>query len=67
MLTFTGVKINIGLDILRRRPDGYHDISTAMIPVGWSDILEAVPKADGTNRQNSSGKRRDSPDQKKQG
>lgn len=26
-------KINLGLDILRRRPDGYHDIVTVMYPV----------------------------------
>ncbi len=26
-------KINIGLDVLRRREDGYHDISTVMFPV----------------------------------
>ena len=26
-------KINIGLDVLRRREDGYHDLSTVMIPV----------------------------------
>lgn len=64
MLTFTGVKINIGLDILRRRPDGYHDISTAMIPVGWSDILEAVPSADGTTRLHCSGKSVDCPAEK---
>ncbi len=47
MILFPGCKINIGLDILRRRPDGYHDIETVMMPVGWSDILEMVPAADG--------------------
>ena len=26
-------KINIGLDVLRRREDGYHDLSTVMVPV----------------------------------
>ena len=26
-------KINIGLDILRRRPDGFHDLETVMVPV----------------------------------
>lgn len=34
-------KINIGLDVLRRRADGYHDISTVMYPVhGLYDVLE---------------------------
>ena len=35
MVTFPNAKINLGLDILRKRPDGYHDISTVMIPVPW--------------------------------
>jgi 4-diphosphocytidyl-2-C-methyl-D-erythritol kinase len=33
-------KINIGLDVLRRRTDGYHDLSTVMVPVkGLYDVL----------------------------
>lgn len=47
MISFPNAKINLGLDILRRRPDGYHDISTVMIPVPWCDVLEVVP-ASGT-------------------
>lgn len=43
MILFPNAKINIGLDILRRRPDGYHDIETVMVPTGWTDILEIVP------------------------
>lgn len=34
-------KINIGLDVLRRRADGYHDLETVMYPVcGLCDELE---------------------------
>ena len=37
-------KINIGLDILRRRDDGFHDIETVMIPVaGLADTLTLEP------------------------
>lgn len=43
MITFPNAKINLGLDILCRRPDGYHDISTIMVPVKWADVLELVP------------------------
>lgn len=43
MIQFPNAKINLGLDILRRRPDGYHDIVTLMVPVGWCDVLEIVP------------------------
>lgn len=43
MLLFPNCKINLGLDILRRREDGFHDIETVMIPVrGVCDGLEIV-------------------------
>lgn len=43
-----GCKINIGLDVLRRRADGYHDIETVMYPVrGLYDEIEVVPRASG--------------------
>lgn len=46
MLYFPNCKINIGLDILRRRADGYHDIDTLMYPVmELCDGLEIVPHA----------------------
>lgn len=36
-------KINIGLDVLRRREDGYHDLETVMVPVvGLYDEVEVV-------------------------
>ena len=47
MIVFPNAKINIGLDILRRREDGYHEISTVMYPIGWCDILEIVPSNSG--------------------
>lgn len=34
MITFPNAKINIGLRITRRRPDGYHDLETLFQPVG---------------------------------
>ena len=43
MIMFPNAKINLGLDILRRRDDGYHDIETVMVPVPWQDVLEIVP------------------------
>ena len=37
-------KINIGLDVLRRRADGFHDVSTVMVPVReLYDRLEIEP------------------------
>ena len=47
MILKANCKINIGLDVLRRRDDGYHDLSTVMFPVeGLYDDVEVV-KCDG--------------------
>ena len=43
MITFPNAKINIGLQILSKRPDGFHNIASCFYPVGWSDILEIIP------------------------
>lgn len=43
MIRFPNAKINLGLNITRRRPDGYHDIETVFYPIGWKDALEIVP------------------------
>lgn len=42
MVAFPGCKINLGLHILSRRPDGYHELNTGFFPVPWSDILELI-------------------------
>lgn len=34
MIQFVNAKINIGLQIVARRPDGYHDLNTIFYPVG---------------------------------
>lgn len=39
-------KINLGLDVLRRREDGFHELETVMVPVkGLYDLLEIEPIA----------------------
>lgn len=43
MILFPNAKINLGLYITAKRPDGYHNLLTAFYPVGWRDILEIVP------------------------
>jgi 4-diphosphocytidyl-2-C-methyl-D-erythritol kinase len=42
MLIFPNAKINIGLNIITRRPDGYHDLETIFYPVMIKDALEIV-------------------------
>ncbi|WP_457651782.1 4-(cytidine 5'-diphospho)-2-C-methyl-D-erythritol kinase [Rhodocaloribacter sp.] len=36
-------KINLGLHVLRKRPDGYHDLETVLLRIGWADRLTARP------------------------
>ena len=44
MITYPNVKVNVGLNVLRARPDGYHDIETLFVPYfGMTDVLEIVP------------------------
>ncbi|MBO6082537.1 MAG: 4-(cytidine 5'-diphospho)-2-C-methyl-D-erythritol kinase [Bacteroidales bacterium] len=44
MITRPHVKINLGLNVLRKRPDGYHDLETLFVPYyGYHDTLEIIP------------------------
>lgn len=43
MVSFPPCKINLGLQILNKREDGYHNLSTGFYPVPWTDILEIIP------------------------
>jgi len=42
VVTFPNAKINLGLQILRKRPDGYHDISSLFLPIPLCDVLEVI-------------------------
>ena len=43
MICFPNAKINLGLHVVSRRPDGYHCIETVFYPVPLCDALEVVP------------------------
>ncbi|MCB9017287.1 MAG: 4-(cytidine 5'-diphospho)-2-C-methyl-D-erythritol kinase [Prevotellaceae bacterium] len=45
MITFPNAKINIGLNIVEKRADGYHNIETLFYPIPIKDALEFVPAA----------------------
>ena len=47
MITFPNAKINLGLNVTERRPDGYHNIETVFLPVAVTDVLEIVPAQHG--------------------
>ena len=42
MISFPNCKINLGLNIISRREDGYHEISSVMYPIEIQDILEVI-------------------------
>ena len=42
MIIFPNAKINIGLNIIEKRDDGYHNIESVFYPVGLCDALEVV-------------------------
>ncbi|UEG49063.1 4-(cytidine 5'-diphospho)-2-C-methyl-D-erythritol kinase [Ferruginibacter lapsinanis] len=50
MLVFPNCKINIGLHIISKRDDGYHNIETAFYPIPLHDVLEIIT-SDSTNKE----------------
>jgi len=42
MINFPNGKINIGLNITERRPDGYHNLETVFYPIRINDVLEII-------------------------
>lgn len=43
MVLFSPCKINLFLRIIRKRPDGYHDLASLFQAVGFGDTLELTP------------------------
>lgn len=46
MITFPNAKINLGLNVVERRPDGYHNLETVFYPIGLADALELIPRTE---------------------
>lgn len=57
MITFPNAKINLGLNIVEKRPDGYHNLETVFYPIHIEDALEVgvLNESDETFRLNISG------------
>jgi 4-diphosphocytidyl-2-C-methyl-D-erythritol kinase len=47
MITFPIAKINLGLNVVERRPDGYHNLQTVFYPVPLKDAIEVMPMDEG--------------------
>ena len=55
MIRFPNAKINLGLRIVARRPDGYHNIETVFYPIQLQDALEIVPTSQQETKLSLSG------------
>lgn len=47
MIFFPNCKINLGLHITRKRPDGFHDLQTLFYPLPITDALEIITNLKG--------------------
>ncbi|SFQ60979.1 4-(cytidine 5'-diphospho)-2-C-methyl-D-erythritol kinase [Hymenobacter arizonensis] len=43
MLVFPNAKLNLGLYVTERRPDGFHNVESVFLPLPWTDALEILP------------------------
>ena len=64
MITFPNAKINLGLNIVERRPDGYHNIETVFYPIPLTDALEIVSATGNESTLKCYGRRVDCPAEK---
>ena len=51
MITYPNAKINLGLNITEKRPDGYHNLETVFYPINLQDALEVKPLEEGCNKE----------------
>ena len=64
MILFPNAKVNLGLNIVSRRTDGYHNIETVFYPINITDILEVVPAAGSESTLTTYGRTIDCPVEK---
>ena len=64
MICFPNAKVNLGLNIVGVRPNGYHDLETVFYPIGLCDVLEIVPSRSGATTLECYGRKVDCPMEK---
>ncbi|NDW10645.1 4-(cytidine 5'-diphospho)-2-C-methyl-D-erythritol kinase [Dysgonomonas sp. 520] len=60
MICFPNAKINLGLNIVSKREDGYHNLETIFYPIAIKDALEIIPSKNGKDSFSESGIKVDS-------
>jgi 4-diphosphocytidyl-2-C-methyl-D-erythritol kinase len=46
MISFPNAKINLGLNVVEKRTDGFHNLETVFLPISINDALEIIPAKD---------------------
>jgi len=55
MVLFPNAKINLGLSVIEKRSDGFHNLETVFYPIQWTDALEVISSGDQPISLNTSG------------
>jgi 4-diphosphocytidyl-2-C-methyl-D-erythritol kinase len=51
MISFPNAKINIGLNIIEKRDDGYHNIESVFYPIQLTDVIEVIENKEATDER----------------
>lgn len=49
MIVFPNCKINLGLNVIGKRTDGFHDLETVFYPLAFTDVLEIAASENSSN------------------
>ncbi len=55
MVTFPNCKINLGLNVVKKREDGFHNIETVFFPIPLNDVLEIITSEEDSSQFNTTG------------
>lgn len=64
MIRFPNAKINLGLNIVSKRDDGYHNLETVFFPIPLKDVVEIIPSSESVSTLTVTGRTVDCPAEK---